>query len=130
MGQIKDLLDQIDRLDQQATRSPWGIHQGEYYEVGPLEDDLGDVLVSYGIVEVADLPDAEFIALARTALPALSRAVRAVLKECDRFQKNATSLHENPLADHTDNVRADAWRVMASFITGAIQDALKGADDD
>ena len=54
----------------------------------------------------------------------LAQAVRAVLKECDRFQKSATALHENPLADHSDNVRADAWRVMVAFIAEEITDAL------
>ena len=93
MGQIKDLLDDIERLDKEATRSPWGVRQGDYYEVGPLEDDLGDVVMSYDIVEVADLPDAELIALSRTALPALAQAVRAVLGVLDDY----------PLPDRTQD---------------------------
>lgn len=82
MPDLQALLDQIDRLDQEATKGPWtatgDVYGGKVYEPSgyPLPGctSCGENEATY------EGQDAEFIALARTALPALSRAVRATLE--------------------------------------------------
>lgn len=121
--QIARLLDQIDRLDQETTPGPWiskgitpdhGLMDGiEVYQEG----EKGAI----AYVQPAQ-DDAEFIALARTALPTLSRAVREVLKEC----KEA---HERYARDRYDVDREGQAR-MAEIVEDALTDALKGAGND
>lgn len=75
---LTELLDQIDRLDQEATTGPW-------HEDG--DEVLGDFYEDHGYLKAPVLGgfyqnecDAEFIALARTALPKLAEAVYHVLE--------------------------------------------------
>lgn len=78
MTDLKNLLDQIDRLDQQATKGPWHKDGDEilgapYKECGYLKaPHVGE---TYGTER-----DAEFIALARTFAPAAAKALRAVME--------------------------------------------------
>ena len=76
--QITKLLDQIDRLDQEATKGPWEIDpsEGHAWAIGNGEDGL--------YVNGTD-KDAEFIALARTALPQLAKALQAVINTLDDY---------------------------------------------
>lgn len=78
--QITRLLDQIDRLDQQATTGPWLSHYG-----GNPHDEWLSVEPKTGSRTICTVTDdhqqnAELIALARTAMPALAQTVRAVLE--------------------------------------------------
>lgn len=81
MEHIVQLLDQIEATDQKASPGPWqsdgdAIMGATYRDHNALlAPFLGDVMQSN---------DAEFIVLARTALPQLSKALRAVLAECDK----------------------------------------------
>src|SRR5699024_9846426 len=84
---LTDLLDQIERLDKEATKGPWD-HTVEWAEIGSGSDS---VIHGYGYAHcdgcdeqiegvdarVALSPDdAEFIALARTARHPLAKALR------------------------------------------------------
>lgn len=117
MGQIKDLLDQIARLDQEASSAPWFAHpDAKYvygYDAGAILDRCWD-----------DQPDADihFAALARTALPALSKAVRAVLKECQEAQDRFDSTPYDQ--DREGQAR------LAEIIETTITDAMKVAGND
>ena len=86
MPDLQHLLDQIDRLDQEATKGPWAVGGksadgftffGEKYCdcCQPGEGSYGD------LIGEAPEKDAEFIALARTALPQLAAVIRR-LREC------------------------------------------------
>lgn len=79
--QIRKLLDDVQRLDEQATPGPW--------TWGDNRDGLGNKLHptafpgKYNPIadfEYTNDEDAEFIALSRTALPKLAEALRAVLE--------------------------------------------------
>jgi len=127
---ITDLLDQIDRLDQQATKGPWD-HTVEWAEIGSGSDS---VIHGYGYahcdgcdeaVESVDSrvalspQDAEFIALARTALPTLAKALRAVM------ELHKTRVHDE---DPTSPFCNFCGPGTPCETTRAITDAL-GADD-
>lgn len=76
--QITRLLDQIERADSDANSGPWRINEvmnGDYLVHG--DED---------IAEAWGKEQATFIALSRTALPALSRAVRAVLAHLGQLE--------------------------------------------
>ena len=80
---LTDLLDQIDRLDQQATKGPWESHFG-----GNPGDKWLSVEPKTGARTICTITDdhqqnAEFIALSRTAMPALAAAVKGVLDVLD-----------------------------------------------
>ena len=70
---LTDLLDQIDRLDQEATPGPWRYEHTESptFISGP---DLQEITNA-----VWTDTDAIYIELARTALPHLAKALRAVM---------------------------------------------------
>ena len=94
--ELTDLLDQIDRLELEIYPGPWVANdRGIGYEITTQHqiDEAAEVNgwpmpINSGIKDTFPRSDAEFIALARTALPTLAQTVRAVLE-----------LHE-PIDDH------------------------------
>lgn len=128
---MTDLLDQIDRLDQQATKGPWHVAPEEDEDgskfpwaiFGPKNDLWGPQGWDHEhyIQEIPELtiPDAEFIALARTFAPAAAKALRTILTECESFEI-AHDDEDNPFHQGVH------WTVMA--IRQAITDAM-GADN-
>src|SRR5699024_7543695 len=82
---LTDLLDQIDRLDQQATKGPWiidSIESGEHAlfvdEDNPGYGHLGAASSTVASFLLAN--NADFIAHARESLPQLAKALRAVME--------------------------------------------------
>lgn len=123
---LTQLLDQIDRLDQEASDGPWATDSNEY-EVGVIygaEHEMNGyikrpILTNFVEEEVAN---AEFIALARTALPKLAEAVYHVLDLLDVVEKSDKYSYEfggskSPSLVTTNEVRR------------AITDAMEGDDE-
>ena len=121
--QLDHLLDQIDRLDQEATKGPWtsigNDCGGKVYEPSgyPLPGctSCGENEATY------EGQDAEFIALARTALPALAQAVKGVLDVLDGHP--APRKEADPTGYATARIELLEHRVRE-----AIQEAI--GDDD
>ena len=99
-----DRLDQIEARANAATEGPWT--PDEYTEVDPdgfyelsrviAPDPDGDDRCAIGVVHTGILrPDADFIALARTDVPALVAALRAVLDLADRWAAQSTDYDED-----------------------------------
>ena len=114
MPDLNHLLDQIDRLDQEATTGPW-------HEDG--DEVLGDFYEDHGYLKAPVLGgfyqnecDAEFIALARTALPQLAAVIRR-LREC------AQTLTEdnNNASDYASGI-CEAVECFERIITDALGD--------
>src|SRR5699024_10875520 len=121
---LTDLLDQIDRLDQQATKGSW---------ITGANDETGLKYLGTGYCDCCTPPipsagvilgetgraEAEFIALARTALPQLAAVIRR-LREC------AQTLTEdnNDASDYASGIH-EAVECFEHIITDAL-----GADDD
>lgn len=88
MPDLQHLLDQIDRLELEIYPGPWVANdRGIGYEITTQQqiDEAAEVNgwpmpINSGIKDTFPRSDAEFIALARTALPQLAKAVRAVLE--------------------------------------------------
>lgn len=117
MPDLQNLLDQIDRLDRTATTGPWILETDTHRDLikSPADDQINLVATV-----VSPIMDSQLIALSRTALPALSRAVRAVLKECESFE----IAHDDSENAFHEGVQ---WTVKA--IRQGITDTL-GADGD
>lgn len=116
---LTDLLDQIDRLDQEATPGPWQSDGdallGDTYKDhnATLAPFLGDIMRSN---------DAEFIALARTALPALAQAVQGVLDVLDG--------HPAPRKEADPTGYATArLELLEHHVREAIQEAIGDTDE-
>ena len=118
---LTDLLDQIDRLDQDldVTPGPWFIvsEKESHPRVwGAHEDDEARMVTQ----PTTSLGNAEFIALARTALPTLAKALRVVMKECqeaqDRFDRTP------------DDQDREGQSRLAEIIENAITDAIEVAE--
>lgn len=95
MTDLQALLDQIDRLDQQATKGPWTTDSTPY-EFGIIWGAVEQIGGGFGeramVTEIMEEhADAEFIALARTALPQLAEAVYHVLELLDATEKSTKS---------------------------------------
>jgi hypothetical protein len=81
-GDTLRVLDKIREAEQAATKGPWSATH-------PDQCCRGACIVNQDDQGVHDLDpisyaDQKFIALARTAVPLLEEALRAVLDECDR----------------------------------------------
>lgn len=119
MPDLQKLLDQIDRLDQEAEAGPWDhdreVNTENGWSLGTVRSHHTGESVT---AEVYDA-DAEFIALARTALPQLAIALRAVM-DCvaDMEQDNGD-----------DSAYSHGVRHMAGTVCHIITDTLKGDDD-
>ena len=126
--QISTLLDQIDRLDQEATKAPWITYGGSDSEYGEYTNVCntfhnGDTLDLDLVAHVYDdKSSAEFIALARTAMPALAQAVRGVLDVLDAHP--APRKEADPTGYATTRLELLEHRVRE-----AIQEVLGGDDD-
>jgi len=114
--QLTHLLDQIDRLDQEATKAPW-TSDGDAL-LGATYKDHNATLAPF-LGDIMRSSDAEFIALARTALPTLGAVIRR-LREC------AQTLTEdnNDASDYASGI-CEAVECFERIIT----DALGGAND-
>src|SRR5699024_11969222 len=88
--QLDHLLDQIDQLDQQATKGPWTVKDGFAHHIIGKEDYITECEECTG--QVMEERDAAFTALARTALPKLSKALRTVLDVCARSEEHTSEL--------------------------------------
>src|SRR5699024_3263404 len=92
---LTDLLDQIDRLELEIYPGPWVANdRGIGYEITTQHqiDEAAEVNgwpmpINSGIKDTFPRSDAEFIALARTALPKLSKALRTVLDVCAAMER-------------------------------------------
>src|SRR5699024_12364690 len=92
---LTDLLDQIDRLELEIYPGPWVANdRGIGYEITTQHqiDEAAEVNgwpmpINSGIKETIPRSDAEFIALARTALPKVAEAVDQLLEPLDSEQK-------------------------------------------
>ena len=113
---LTDLLDQIDRLDQEATKGPWEKlgstveSNGTYEDVITTEVDCSSYCYGGRGGGVLKDKDAEFIALARTALPQLAKALRGVLDAIDNYaiprkQDDPTNFTVNSLEALEANIR-------------------------
>jgi len=82
MPDLQNLLDEIDRLDQEATKGPWIDEDNALREIlYHQRNELGGYAGSASLAEVlTNDADAEFIALARNALPQLAKALQAVME--------------------------------------------------
>ena len=118
-----DRLDEIEARANAATEGPWT--PDEYTEVDPdgfyelsrviAPDPDGDDWCAIGVVHTGILrPDADFIAHARTDVPALVAALQAVLRVCDATEATpAPGIVITGAAVSTTNIRR------------AIEEALK-----
>src|SRR5690625_7813705 len=104
---LTELLDQIDRLDQQATKGPWiidSIESGEHAlfvdEDNPGYGHLG--AASSTVASFLLAKNADFIAHARESLPQLAKALRAVIESCE---ETIRSVDKNLLPDRSEERR-------------------------
>ena len=79
MPDLQNLLDQIDRLDQQATKGPWSATP-KTYGIARVKNLEGLTIATNTSESITEL-----IALARTALPQLAKALRGVLDVLDTY---------------------------------------------
>src|SRR5690625_1501743 len=125
--QITQLLNKIDQIAQRATQGPWLANdRGIGYEITTQHqiDEAAEVNgwpmpINSGIKDTFPRSDAEFIALARTALPQLAAVIRR-LREC------AQTLTEdnNDASDYASGIH-EAVECFEHIITDAME-----ADDD
>ena len=114
---IIDRLDQIKGRADKATEGPWEHYGDGNHEVyQAVEYDDGD-LGGYITWSVPARADAEFIAAARTDVPALVDALTRVLERCDR----AISF---PIPDGEMRQACIAMRETAEIIRDEIAAAL------
>jgi hypothetical protein len=112
-------LDRIERRANAATKGPWGFSYGDRrYIADPSTDIVGEVAPPYSgqtmcvfAVASANQGDSEFIASARTDVPALIARVRELEAELDELWTRYKKLDEED-----DNLREalagamDGWR--------------------
>ena len=128
-----DRLNEIEARANAATGGPWGVYDGaesiltEHDCTGDCED-FHPILVR-NQVDGVPLPsvwstpeDAVFIAQARTDVPALVAALRAVLEEIDKRGKQAREALPPSLAALA--VPSYQFNVRASDVIRAIEEAL------
>ena len=118
-----DRLNEIEARANAATVGPWT--PDEYTEVDPdgfyelarviAPDPDGDDWCAIGVVHTGILrPDAELIAHARTDVPALVAALRAVLEEIAKVQRDADRVAINPRPGGKI-LAGERWRVAEQF---------------
>jgi len=97
----QDVIAQALALSEAATDGPWKA-EGWTVHAPHLYPDLDDL-----IADCTDQPDAEFIAAARTLLPALAKALGAVMAACDVAE---------------DEGHYSAWVPVRAAITAALSE--------
>ena len=118
-----DRLNEIEARANAATEGPWT--PDEYTEVDPdgfyelarviAPDPDGDDWCAIGVVHTGILrPDADFIAHARTDVPALVDALRDVLDEVAKVQRDADMVAINPRPGGKV-LAGERWRVAEQF---------------
>ena len=122
--ELTDLLDQIDRLELEIYPGPWVANdRGIGYEITTQHqiDEAAEVNgwpmpINSELRETFPRSDAEFIALARTALPQLAAVIRR-LREC------AQTLTEdnNDASDYASGIH-EAVECFEHIITDALGD--------
>jgi hypothetical protein len=96
-------LDRIERRANAATKGPWGFSYGDRrYIADPSTDIVGEVAPLYSgqtmcvfAVASANQGDAEFIASARTDVPALIARVRELEAECTALRREIAALMDD-----------------------------------
>ena len=125
---LTELLEKIERLDQQATTGPWEVLGGGVESVATYDEvvstEVNCSMYCYGGTGkgVRDDNDAEFIALARTTLPKLAEAVYHVLDLLDVVEKSDKYSY-----DFGGNKAPSL--VTTNEVRRAITDAMKEADE-
>lgn len=123
MPDLQVLLDQIDRLELEIYPGPWVANDlGIGYEITTQQK----MPINSGIKDTFPRSDAEFIALARTALPAMSKALRAVLAKCASMERGV-GYRVSGQHDTWDSYH-EGMSDMAGYIEETITDTLEGAD--
>lgn len=118
-------LDEIEARANAATDGPWthapwgGQNQNGDYSGGNVFDADGEYVVS----DVSDV-DGALIAHARTDVPALVAALRAVLVEVDGIEGLATE-HGRLDFDPSHKAMATAYSLSARGLRAAITSALE-----
>jgi hypothetical protein len=115
MPDLQALLDQIQRLDQEAEAGPWRLNEvmgGDYLVRGDAD-----------VAEAWGLSNSEFIALARTALPQLAKALQAVLTKCASMERGV-GYRVSGQHDTWDSYH-EGMSDMAGYIEEAISDAME-----
>ena len=107
---ISDRLDQLEQRAEAATEGPWEKRTVRGWEmVVSYSTDAMIQLVAEFRHEERDLADAEFIADARTTVPALVAALRAVLDVCEGLEEahraNPEQAYEYGLEEAAHQVR-------------------------
>ncbi|HEY4536417.1 MAG TPA: hypothetical protein VIG71_10700 [Enteractinococcus sp.] len=131
MTDLQNLLEEIQTLDEATTPAPWQITETDDCDglqiahVRQLGKSLA--IAEHRVVYVDEEDaDAEFIALARTALPTLAKALQAVLAKCASMERGV-GYRVSGKHDTWDSYH-EGMSDMAGYIEETITDALE--DDD
>lgn len=132
MPDIDSLLGQIQRLELEIYPGPWVANDlGIGYEITTQQQ----MPINSGIKDTFPRSDAEFIALARTALPQLAKALRAVMEIHKPFHADHYYNGMDGESLHRFVLRCDGCEESGGIedypcpTVRAITDAI-GADDD
>lgn len=111
MSDITERLAEIEARVEAADDGPWRVRGSQVdpswkWAAGVESTSLDPGEVDTTIAEVVDAPDAEFIAHARTDVPALLAVVKGVLALADEM--NAASDREAEMADRYGGYHAGA----------------------
>ena len=120
MPDLQALLDQIQRLDQEATKGPW--HEDGDEVLGDFYEDHGYLKAPVLGVVWQNEHDAEFISLSRSALPKLAKVIDGLIEHCHNVMS-----WETPRG-HEERIAVESRKQGARAVYKAITDAL--GDDD
>lgn len=122
----KDLLDRIDQLDQDATAGPW-LQVKDHRLLTMSSDELLED--AHGLPAfTVEAADAEFIAEARTLLPQLGAALKAVLSKCASMERGVG--YRVPGHHDTWDTYHEGMSDMAGYIEETITTALEATMSD
>ena len=124
---LTDLLDEIDRLDQEATDGPWTTGENDetglkYFGTGYCDCCTPPIPSAGVILGETGRAEAEFIALARTALPQLAKALEAVMVVHQKSEHQRA--YGFPRADKWEHYCTEDNRSWPCPTVKAITDAL------
>lgn len=124
---LTELLDQIQRLDKEATKGPWENigrtieSNGTYEDVITTEVDCSTYCYGGRGGGVLKDKDAEFIALSRTALPQLAKVIEGLIEHCHNVMS-----WETPRG-HEERIAVESRKQGARAVYKAITDAMEAA---